>query len=192
MKSGRRMMPAFTDLKPEEINALADYVLEGTRFAGKKFPRLADVKNAYRDLPYSNTGYPKFQSKEGLPANRPPWGTLNAINLNTGEIAWKVTLGHHPALKHVATPTGTENYGGPVVTKSGLVIIAATMDQKIRAFSKKTGALLWEADLPAPGFATPAVYEARGREYVVIACGGGKLGTRSGDAYVAFALPGNN
>jgi quinoprotein glucose dehydrogenase len=134
------------------------------------------------------TGYNKFLSKEGYPAIKPPWGTLNAIDLNTGEIAWKVPLGTYPELAKNGIITGSENYGGPVVTAGGLVFIAATKDGKFRAFSKRTGKLLWETDLPAPGFATPAVYEVNGRQFIVIACGGGKLHSHSGDSYVAFAL----
>jgi quinoprotein glucose dehydrogenase len=121
---------------------------------------------------------------------RPPWGTLNAIDLNTGEYLWRKPLGEFPELTaRGVAPTGTENYGGPVVTAGGLIFIAATKDEKIRAFDAKTGDKLWEAPLPAGGYATPATYAVDGRQFVVIACGGGKMGTRSGDAYVAFALP---
>ena len=103
---------------------------------------------------------------------------------------WQTTLGEYPELKAKGVPaTGTENYGGSVVTAGGLVIIAATLDSKIRAFNKKTGRLLWEADLPASGFATPSVYAVNGKQYIVIACGGGKLGRKPGDSYIAFALP---
>ena len=102
---------------------------------------------------------------------------------------WKDTLGDDPAFKGRGIKTGTENYGAPVVTAGGLVFIAATKDAKIRAFNKRDGRLLWEAALPASGFATPAVYRANGKQYVVIACGGGKLNMPSGDSYVAFALP---
>jgi quinoprotein glucose dehydrogenase len=140
-------------------------------------------------MPYNNTGYNKFLTKEGYPAVAPPWGTLTAINLNTGPIAWKDTLGDYPEFKAKGIHTGTENYGGPVVTAGGLLFIAATSDAKFRAFNKRTGQLLWEADLPAAGFATPAVYTVGSRQYVVIACGGGKLHKKSGDAYIAFALP---
>ena len=101
-------------------------------------------------------------------------------------------MGDYPELKAKGIHAGTENYGGPVVTAGGLLFIAATKDNKIRAFHKRTGKLLWEADLPASGFATPAVYHVKGKQFIVIACGGGKLKTRSGDAYVAFALPDKN
>jgi quinoprotein glucose dehydrogenase len=140
--------------------------------------------------PYATTGYKRVLDPEGYPALRPPWGTLNALDLNTGEYLWRKPLGEFPELtaRGVAT-TGTENYGGPVVTAGGLVFIAATKDEKIRAFDAKTGEKLWEASLPAGGYATPATYAVDGRQFVVIACGGGKMGTKSGDAYVAFALP---
>ena len=135
------------------------------------------------------TGYNKFLSREEYPAIKPPWGTLSAIDMNTGEDLWKNTLGEYPEFKEKGIITGTENYGGPVVTAGGLLFIAATRDSKLRAFNKKTGKLLWEIVLPAPGFATPAVFEANGKQYIVIACGGGKLGMTSGDAYIAYSLP---
>ena len=129
-------------------------------------------------------------NKTGKPALAPPWGTLTAINLNTGEHVWKTVLGEDDAFKEMGVKeTGTENYGGPVVTQTGLLFIAATKDAKFRAFNKSNGQLLWETTLPAPGFATPSMYEVNGKQFIVIACGGGKLGTASGDAYVAFALP---
>jgi quinoprotein glucose dehydrogenase len=132
----------------------------------------------------------RWLDEDGYPNVKPPWGPLNAIDLNTGEYRWKVTLGEYPELKAQGVPpTGTDNYGGPVVTAGGLVFIAATLDEMIRAFDRKTGRVLWEARLPAAGFATPTTYLANGRQYLVIACGGGKLGTKPDDAYVAFALP---
>jgi quinoprotein glucose dehydrogenase len=160
----------------------------------EKKPFLPPVKpvDSFLNLPYGVTGYIKFLSPEGYPAIKPPWGTLTAINLNNGETSWKTTLGEYPELKAKGVPpTGTENYGGSAVTAGGLLFIAASRDGKLRAYNKNTGKLLWEYDLPAPGFATPSVYSVGNKEYIVIACGGGKLGTSSGDAYVAFALPGN-
>jgi quinoprotein glucose dehydrogenase len=187
--SGRRMMPAFKQLSEDEKKALAAYILDIPSLQHKSFVPGEEPVDSFRNLPYTITGYNKFLSKEGYPAIRPPWGTLNAINLNTGALEWKVPLGEYPELAAKGLITGSENYGGSVVTAGGLLFIAATRDGKIRAFNKRTGKLLWQAVLPAPGFATPAVYSAGGREYIVIACGGGKLGTRSGDSYVAFALP---
>ncbi|HXB92161.1 MAG TPA: PQQ-binding-like beta-propeller repeat protein, partial [Puia sp.] len=188
--AGRRMMPAFKQFTTEEKTALASFVLERKEEQKKPFH---DSRKAPEDpwfkMPYNNTGYNKFLTKEGYPAVSPPWGTLTAIDLNTGTVAWKDTLGDYPEFKARGIHTGTENYGGPVATAGGLLFIAATSDARMRAFNKRTGQLLWEADLPASGFATPSVYEAGGREYVVIACGGGKLHKKSGDVYMAFALP---
>jgi quinoprotein glucose dehydrogenase len=189
--SGRRMMPAFNQLAPSEKEAIASFVLDIKSKQTAKFIAPPKVEDPYYKLPYSATGYNKFLTKEGYPAVKPPWGTLNAIDLNTGELVWKDTLGDYPSLKAKGIHSGTENYGGPAVTAGGVLFIAATSDSKFRAFNKRTGQLLWETDLPACGFATPSVYSVNGKEYVVIACGGGKLGKHSGDAYVAFALPGD-
>jgi quinoprotein glucose dehydrogenase len=186
LKNGRRMMPSFDHLSKEEKKAITGLLLENGPGGSMKFP--PQQVDSFLQLPYGMTGYNKFLTKEGYPAVSPPWGTLNAVDLNTGAIAWRVPLGSYPEFAAKGITTGTENYGGPVVSAGGLVFIAATRDSKIRAFSKRTGELLWSHDLPAPGFATPSVYMKDGRQYLVIACGGGKLGTRSGDAYVAFAL----
>jgi quinoprotein glucose dehydrogenase len=137
------------------------------------------------------TGYRKFLDPDNYPAVAPPWGTLNAINLNTGEYAWKIPLGEYPDLAKQGVPTtGTENYGGPIVTAGGLVFIAATNhDRKMRAFDKATGRLLWEAIMPSSGNATPAMYQVNGRQFVVVSAGGGKSPTGGpGGVYVAFAL----
>ena len=190
LNAGRRMMPAFKHLQEPEKEAITAYLLE--KKSGQLKPYLAapSAIDSFRNLPYSITGYYKFVSPEGLPAISPPWGTLTAIDLNTGEHRWQVPLGEHAELKaRGIPPTGTENYGGPVVTAGGVLFIAASKDGKFRAFNKRTGELLWEYELPAAGFATPAIYSVKGKQYVVIACGGGKLRTRSGDAYIAFALP---
>jgi len=189
--SGRRMMPGFRYLSNREKKTIVNYLLGEAHYdTDEAESRQEGDDRAEAPSPYVMTGYEKFRTPEGYPANTPPWGTLNAINLNTGEYEWRIPLGEYQSLGERGIPaTGTENYGGPVVTAGGLVFIAATLDEKIRAFDKRTGELLWEAKLPAAGYATPAVYEAGGRQFVVIACGGGKLGTKSGDAYVAFALP---
>ncbi len=186
---GRRMMPAFKNLSEEENGAIASFILNLKSLQKRKFTAPPVKIDSFKNLPFSITGYRKFLSKEGYPAIKPPWGTLNAVNLNTGDIAWRIPLGEDPYFLKKGIITGTENYGGPVVTAGGLLFIAATRDGKIRAFNKKTGKLLWENPLPAPGFATPAVFEVNGKQFIVVACGGGKLGTRSGDTYVAFALP---
>jgi quinoprotein glucose dehydrogenase len=141
---------------------------------------------------YRFTGYHKFLDHEGYPGIKPPWGVLSAIDLNSGEIAWQVPLGEHPELTARGIPrTGTETFGGTIVTAGGLVFIAGTKDERIHAFDKQDGTLLWEESLPAGGYATPCTYQLNGRQYVVIAAGGaGKLGTRAGDAFVAFTLDG--
>ena len=190
INSGRRMMPAFKQLSGPQKRALAAYLLDEKRKKSDLFQDSVERgEDPYFQMPFLATGYNKFLTKEGYPAVAPPWGTLTAIDLNRGMIVWKDTLGDYPELKAKGIHSGTENYGGPVVTAGGLLFIAATSDAKIRAYNKRTGKLLWEADLPAAGFATPSVYSVGGREYVVIACGGGKLHKRSGDSYVAFALP---
>lgn len=189
INSGRRMMPSFSYLADQEKQAIVSFIADIKTEHEKEFKAPAQPLDTFRNLPYGITGYYKFLS-DGLPAIGPPWGTLTAIDLNTGEHVWKTTLGEYEQLKAKGVPpTGTENYGGSVVTAGGLLFIAAASDGKLRAFNKRNGKLLWEYDLPAAGFATPSVYELNGKQYLVIACGGGKLGTKSGDAYVVFALP---
>jgi quinoprotein glucose dehydrogenase len=141
--------------------------------------------------PYNFTGYFRFLDENGYPAVKPPWGNLTAIDLSRGEIAWQVVLGEFPELTARGVPqTGTENFGGTIVTAGGLVFIGGTKDEKFHAFDKRTGRLLWDYKLDAGGYATPCTYSVNGRQFVVIAAGGGgKLGTKSGDGFVAFALP---
>ena len=141
--------------------------------------------------PYGHTGYRQFRDHEGYPAGKPPWGELVAVDLARGEIAWRAVLGEYPELTARGVPqTGTESFGGAVVTAGGLVFIAGTKDERFRAFDKATGEVLWEHQLDAGGYATPATYRVGGKQYVVIAAGGaGKLRTKAGDAFVAFALP---
>lgn len=190
LSTGRRMMPSFNYITNEEKEAITTYVLELKEKELKEFIRPPQPQDDYRSVPYVMAGYNKFLSPEGYPAIGPPWGTITAIDLNTGEHVWKTTLGEYPELTAKGVPpTGTENYGGPVVTAGGVLFIAAAKDSKIRAFNKYNGKLLWEYELPAAGFATPSVYEVNGTQFLVIACGGGKLKARSGDAYVAFTLP---
>lgn len=186
IRNGAGRMPAFADLSRAELQALVNYMASGANES-----ILAKDTSLSPQLPYSTDGYNKFLDANKYPAVKPPWGTLSAINLNRGTIAWQIPLGEYPELTAKGIKdTGTENYGGPVVTAGGLVFIAATnFDNKIRAFDKDNGKLLWEAALPAAGNATPAVYSINGKQYVVIACGGGKSGQPSGGKYVAFALP---
>ena len=194
IERGKGFMPAFPQLTDAQKDAVMAY-LGGRPGAAASAPapaRSDDPRAAAGVAPsrFEFLGYERWRDAEGYPAIKPPWGTLSAIDLNTGEYRWRITLGEHAALRaRGVPPTGTEMYGGPIVTAGGLVFIAATMDAKLRAFDKSTGALLWEAQLPAAGYATPSTYRVNGKQYVVVAAGGGKLGTRSGDAYVAFALP---
>jgi quinoprotein glucose dehydrogenase len=185
IKNGQGAMPAFGGLTPGELAALTDFLMD--RPAG-----FYEGLNSQDDKPsFSVKGYNRFLDADGYPATTPPWGALVALDLNTGKIAWKVPLGTYPELiEKGIPPTGTENFGGSVVTKGGLVFIAATRDEKFRAFDKNTGVILWEYSLPYGGYATPATYQINGKQYVVIlATGGGKLGTREGDVLMAFALP---
>jgi quinoprotein glucose dehydrogenase len=185
-------MPGFPALEATAVNAIVQYLASGEDTPTAASGTRPIAAHPLIDNNYRFTGYKKFLDPDGYPAVAPPWGTLNAIDLNTGRYAWKVPLGEYPELAaRGLKDTGSENYGGPVVTAGGLVFIAATNhDRKIRAFDKASGALLWEAVLPSSGNATPAVYEAGGREFVVIAAGGGKSPQGGpGGVYVAFALP---
>jgi quinoprotein glucose dehydrogenase len=186
IRQGQGRMPGFPNLSHHEILALVKYL---TRGENTDFHRSAP--GAINE-PYRFTGYLRFQDRQGYPAVKPPWGTLNAIDLNTGNYVWRIPLGDYPALAAQGVRnTGSENYGGPVVTAGGLLFIGATaFDRKFRAFDAATGKLLWEATLPFAGGATPATYEVNGRQYVVIAAaGGGLAGVPTGGIYVAFALP---
>ncbi|MBO0949224.1 outer membrane protein assembly factor BamB family protein [Fibrella forsythiae] len=191
VSGGKGMMPGFTQLTGEEKQALLSFLFDEEKKEVSAYPRRAKAGAKAPEQPYKITGYNRFVDSQGLPAIAPPWGTLTAIDLNTGQHRWQVPLGDVTSVsaKNGGTPTGTENYGGPAVTASGLLFIAATKDEQFRAFDTKTGRVLWQATLPAAGYATPSVYQAGGKQYVVIACGGGKLGTRRGNQYVAFTLP---
>jgi quinoprotein glucose dehydrogenase len=137
--------------------------------------------------PFALDGYTKIRDAQGNSGSKPPWGLLTAINLNKGEFSWQKVFGKHAT---IAREVGTENMGGPAVTASGLLFIGATRDEMFRAYDAKTGQILYETKLPAGGYATPAVYSVNGKQYVVIACGGGgRMTTKSGDGYVAFTLP---
>jgi quinoprotein glucose dehydrogenase len=186
---GKGMMPAFKKLSEKEKNDLIAF-LYGEKVnasAAKKEPGIEVNKN--RPL-YNISGFTKFLDKDGYPGIAPPWGTLNAIDLNTGEYKWKKVFGEYPELIEKGIPqTGSESYGGPVITAGGLLIIAGTKDQKLRVYNKSNGDLVWETKLPAAGFATPSTYEVNGKQFIVIACGGTKLGAKKGESYVAYALP---
>jgi quinoprotein glucose dehydrogenase len=186
ISEGKGRMPGFPNLSGDQIDALIGFLS-----TGKDASRIAEGPPLVANK-YHLTGYRRFYDPDGYPAVAPPWGTLNAINLNTGEYLWKIPLGEYPELAAQGLKnTGTENYGGPIVTAGGLLFIGATnYDKKFRAFDKSTGRLLWETTLPFAGNATPATYSVNGRQFLVIAAGGGKdLKSPSGGIYVAFALP---
>ncbi len=185
---GRRMMPAFQYLPEMDKEAIASFVLNLKNEQNQKYESKLTAVDSFRALPYEISGYNKFYTKSGKPGLSPPWGVINAIDLNSGDYVWKQPFGENQ-FEGAPANTGCENYGGPVVTKGGLLIIGATKDGMCRVYNKRTGKLLWQTKLPAAAFATPATYEVNGRQFIVIACGGGKLGTKSGDSYVAFALP---
>jgi quinoprotein glucose dehydrogenase len=187
--NGGNRMPGFASaMEPVALDALVKYVRTGQ-----------DVPidpNAAREQPFNmrfrNDGWPQLRDDAGYPGSAPPWGTLTAIDMTTGQQVWRIPLGEYPALAAQGQKdTGSENYGGPVVTKGGVVFIGATVyDRKFRAFDKATGHLLWETELPAAGLGTPAVYDVNGREFVVTPAGGPRAANQPrGASYVAFVLP---
>ena len=185
IEQGAGRMPGFSRLGKESVRALVDYIYRGVETTAQSMgPSPYEMK-------FASDGYNRFLDADGYPAIQPPWGTLNAINLDTGKIDWKIPFGEYPELAAQGMKnTGSENYGGPVVTAGGLLFIGATsFDKKLHAFDKDTGQLLWETTLPAAGNATPSTYEVNGRQFVVIAAGGGKSKAPPGASYVAFALP---
>lgn len=185
LTSGRNLMPAAEGLDEAMTDALVDYLLTADNQA-KSHPR------AQAKFPsYTYNGYPKLLDNEGFPGCKPPWGTLNCIDLNSGILRWQVPLGEHEVLTERGIPiTGTENFGGSMTTAGGLVFAAGTRDLKIRAFDSATGEERWSHQLPFGGYAPPASYRADGKQYILIpSTGGGKLGGEQGDAYVAFTLP---
>nr|WKN34758.1 PQQ-binding-like beta-propeller repeat protein [Tunicatimonas sp. TK19036] len=188
VREGKGAMPSFAYLSDIQIDAVTAYLLK-EEGSSEQIVQEASINDAGQ-LRYSFEGYKSFSDADGYPAVKPPWGTMNAIDLNKGKILWQVPLGEYPELTEKGIPkTGTNNYGGPVVTAGGLVFIAATQDSQIRAFNSATGEELWKHALPAAGMATPCTYEVDGKQYIVIAAGGGKITKKHGDQYVAFALP---
>ena len=198
LKTGSGRMPSFQRLADDERTAIVNYLMNA------RVPNRLQPFNAHNEVSpssaaeknkvfgfepaYVNKVWKKLTDADGYPGIKPPWGMLNAIDLNTGDYLWRVPLGEYPELTAKGIPiTGTESYGGPVVTAGGLVFIAATRDEKIRAFDKKTGKIVWEYQLPAGGFATPITYEVNGKQYIVIAAGGAR-GLKAGGNYIAFSL----
>jgi len=184
---GAGRMPGYAHLGASGVEAILAFILQGEEKEVADAPRAPSPI----DLKYRLDGYTRFTDPDGYPAITPPWGTLNALDLNSGDYAWRIPLGEIPALvKQGFANTGSENYGGSVVTAGGLLFIGATnSDAKFRAFDKRSGKLLWEYQMDAAGNATPATYMARGKQFVVIGAGGGKWGNPSGGSYYAFALP---
>lgn len=186
IREGSGQMDGYAHLGQAAIASLLQYVTTGevTAADGGRPARRPPVG------PYGFTGYNRFVDPEGYPATAMPWGTLNAIDMNTGRYVWKIPFGEYPELVAGGMKdTGSESYGGPIVTAGGVLFIGATLfDRKFRAFDKDTGRLLWETTLPFAGTATPITYEVDGRQYVVIAAGGRRV-RPTGGVYMAFALP---
>ena len=186
LEHGRGFMPSLAALSVVQKAAVIAYL----GYAIAPADTAGWTSQPATTAPYEFAGYERWRDTSGYPAIKPPWGTLSAIDLNSGEYRWRIPLGEFAALTARGVPvTGTEQYGGPIVTGGGLVFIAATQDAKFRAFDKRTGRQLWEAPLPAPGYATPSTFAVGGKQFIVIAAGGGKLGSKSSDTYVAYALP---
>lgn len=193
-RQGGGRMPGYSTMPEAQRSAILDYVLsKGTPLTATRVelgtPQPVAAAADDQGPAYAFGGFRRWLDDEGYPAIKPPWGTLNAVDLNTGEIKWKVVLGEYPELTaRGIPPTGTENYGGPLVTAGGLIFIGATADETFRAFDKESGEILWKAKLPFGGNASPSTYVVKGRQYVVISAGGGKGGRPRGGTLVAFSL----
>lgn len=189
LKTGRGQMPSFASFGETEQRAVIAFLFDEGK---SEILKTEDLDVSYAaEYPFIMTGHHDWRDPEGYPVNKRPWGTLNCVNLDKGELQWQVPLGTYPALEaRGEPPTGTFNIGGPVVTAGGLVFIGAAMDERLHAFDKETGKLIWEYQMQYGGYATPATYSLEGKQYVLIAAGGGgKPGTKRGDAYYCFTLP---
>jgi quinoprotein glucose dehydrogenase len=191
IETGRGRMPSFRNISKVERDRIVAFLSHTEKNAGPDYAALAKKFQQYPySPPYINNGTTQFRDKDDYPATKAPWGTLNAINLNTGKFVWQVPLGEYPELANQGlTNTGTENHGGMVATAGGLIFIAATYDQNLRAFDKKTGKVVWQYKLPQGGFAAPITYMAGGKQYIVIAAAGARYNLPAGGSYIAFALP---
>lgn len=185
INNGKGMMLGYSHIDEDTKTDLVDYLFQ---IEGDKKEIVASEESKVY-IPYKHTGYHKFLDANGLPGISPPWGTLNAIDLNSGEYLWKIPFGEIDSLVQLGHPiTGTESYGGPIITQNGLLIIAATKDEKIRIYDRQKGEVLWEDVLPASSFATPATYMAGGKQFIALACGGEKLGRPPGNKIIAYSL----
>ncbi|MEP7110268.1 MAG: PQQ-binding-like beta-propeller repeat protein [Ferruginibacter sp.] len=194
LQKPKGMMPSFNILPEEDKEAIIAFLFnqdDKRLYKVRKSETSPGAINQVTRKRYSLKGVIQLKDQDGYPGVKPPWGTLNAVNLNSGEIAWKIPLGQFPELAAKGHPnTGTQLFGGGIVTAGGLIFIGASQDEKFRAIDKSTGEILWEYQLPCGGYATPATYEVDGKQYVVIAAGGGgRQRTKAGDYYIAFALP---
>ena len=186
IRKGGGRMPAFPHLQKEALDAVRAFLADG-RDVPAGSPDASPINQ-----PYRFTGYRRWLDPQGYPAVSMPWGTLNAIELATGKYVWSIPFGEFPELAaRGIRNTGSENYGGPLVTSGGLLFIGATIhDRKFRAFDKANGKLLWETTLPWSADATPVTYQVDGRQYVAIFASGGKeRGGAGGGVYLSFALP---
>jgi quinoprotein glucose dehydrogenase len=191
LKEGRNLMPAAPHLQDQELEDLLDYLFERDRLESSKKVESAPSRPRYTLANRVAGGLQRLWDQDGYFGSKPPWGKLNAIDLNTGRIKWQVAFGEYPELMAKGLPiTGTENFGGPSVSAGGVVFCSGARDKKIKAYDVDSGEELWQYTLPFGGTAPPSIYEAEGRQFLVIpATGGGKLRLEEGDAYVAFALP---
>ena len=190
-------MPSFVHLSKAHKNAIIAFLFDLEKASTPEVSGIDETDSGVQEKLNANLqrykikGYIQLRDQFGYPGSKPPWGTLNAVDLNSGKILWKIPLGGFPELAEKDHPnTGTQLFGGGVVTAGGLIFIGASKDEKFRAFDKDNGQILWEYQLPAGGYATPATYEIDGKQFVVVAAGGGGFqGTKSGDYYFAFSLP---